>query len=79
MRGDWRARGVLWCTQAKGTGAAFKEKRGVWDWDPMLELTKTSPYLIVDSDVQPSTPTYKEKGWSGEGLSYWLGTFVYVW
>jgi hypothetical protein len=58
MRGDWRARGVLWCTQAvslvqivkaKGTEAVFKEKCGVWD--PMLELTKTSPYLIVDSDV----------------------------
>ncbi len=60
MRGNWRARRVLWCTQAvslvkivkaKGTDAVFKEKRGVWDWDPMLELTKTSPYLIVDSDV----------------------------
>jgi len=30
--------------------AVFKEKRGVWD--PMLELTITSPYLIIDFEVQ---------------------------
>jgi hypothetical protein len=30
--------------------AEFKEKHGVWD--PMLELTKTLPYFIVDSKVQ---------------------------
>ncbi len=26
--------------------------RETWVWDPMLELTLTSPYLIVDSKVQ---------------------------
>ncbi len=36
-------------------GAVFKEKRGVWD--PMPELTITSPYLIVDSEVQLSALT----------------------
>jgi hypothetical protein len=30
--------------------AVFKEKRVVWD--PMLELTITSPYLIIDFEVQ---------------------------
>jgi hypothetical protein len=34
--------------------AVFKEKRGIWN--PMLELTITSPYLIVEFKVQPSTP-----------------------
>ncbi len=34
--------------------AKFKEKLG--EWDPMLELTLTSPYLIVDSAVQLPTP-----------------------
>jgi restriction endonuclease len=37
------------------TEAVSKEKRGVRD--PILELTMTSPYLIVDSEVQLSTPT----------------------
>ncbi len=32
-------------------------KRETLEWDPMLELTLASPYLIVDSKVQPSTPT----------------------
>jgi len=53
--------------------AVFKEKRGVWD--PMLELIITSPYLIVDSEVQLSNPkttnvsqlfkneTTNRKGW----------------
>ncbi len=36
-----------------GTEAVFTEKRGVWD--PMLELTITSTFLIVDSEVQLST------------------------
>jgi hypothetical protein len=38
--------------------AIFKEKHG--EWDPTPELTTvhiTSPYLIVDSKVQLSTPT----------------------
>jgi hypothetical protein len=34
--------------------AVLKEKRGVWD--PIVELTITSPYLIVDSEFQLSTP-----------------------
>jgi hypothetical protein len=34
--------------------AVFKEKHGVWD--PTLELTIISPYLIVDSEVQRPNP-----------------------
>jgi hypothetical protein len=30
--------------------AVFMEKRGVWD--PMLELTFISPYLIIDSNLK---------------------------
>ncbi len=33
--------------------AVFKEKHGVWD--PIVERTITSPYLIIDSEVQLST------------------------
>jgi hypothetical protein len=32
-------------------------QRETWVWDPMLELTITRTYLIVDSEVQLSTPT----------------------
>ncbi len=39
-----------YCTELE-----FKEKHGVWD--PLLELTITSPYLIVDSEALRSTPT----------------------
>ncbi len=36
--------------------SVFKEKRGIWD--PLPELTITSPYLdIVDSEVHLSIPT----------------------
>ncbi len=35
---------------------------------PYLELNIASPYLIVDSEVQHSTPTTKGKRWGGEGL-----------
>ncbi len=54
--------------------AVFKENRGVKN--PILGLTLTSPYLIVNTEVQLSIPTKKEKRW--EGLFYWLGTFVSV-
>ncbi len=40
----------------------------------MLELTITSPYLIVNSVIN----YLKGKGWSGDDLSYWLSTFVFV-
>jgi hypothetical protein len=40
--------------------AVFKEKHGVWD--PMLELTITSPYLIVDSEVQRPNPKSQTGG-----------------
>jgi hypothetical protein len=40
--------------------AVFKEKRGIGD--PMLQLTITSPYLIVDSEVQLSIPTTTNSG-----------------
>ncbi len=62
--------------KVKNREAVFKEKRGVWD--PMLELTITSPYLIVDFEVQLSPYLKKGKGLEGEGPSYWLGTFVPV-
>ncbi len=45
------------------TEAVFKEKREIWD--SMLDLTITSPYLIVASEVQLSNPTTKGKGWGG--------------
>ncbi len=40
--------------------AVFKKKRRVWD--PMLELTKTSPYLIVDSKRSAFHCSYKGEG-----------------
>jgi hypothetical protein len=40
----------------------------------MLELTITSPYLTVNSVINYP----KGKGWSGDDLSYWLSTFVFV-
>jgi hypothetical protein len=40
--------------------AVFKEKRGVWD--PILELTITSSYLIIDSEVSFPPQLKREKG-----------------
>ncbi len=34
---------------------------GTTVWDPMLELILTSPYLIVDSEVQAVYPNFKVK------------------
>jgi hypothetical protein len=35
----------------------------------MLEMNiYTSPYLIVDSEIELSTPIAKGKGWDGKGL-----------
>ncbi len=44
--------------------AVFIEKRGVWD--PILELTITSPYLIVDSEVSFSPQLLRERGGVGK-------------
>jgi hypothetical protein len=43
----WNSSGSTMLSQAE---AVFNEKRGAWD--PMLELTITSPYLIVNSALQ---------------------------
>jgi hypothetical protein len=44
--------------------AVFKEKHGVWD--PLLELTITSLYLIVDSGVNFPLQLQREKGGVGK-------------
>ncbi len=44
----------LW-QEAQSSWAEFKEKPGIWD--SMLELITTSPYIIVDSEVQLTTRT----------------------
>ncbi len=41
-------------------------KRNVGQWDPMLELTIISPYLIVDSEVQLSITTIRERDMMGK-------------
>jgi hypothetical protein len=70
---------VVQIVKAKGTEAVFKEKRVVWDWDPLLELTKTSPYFIVDSDVQPSTPTTRKRGGVGKVFPIgWVHLYEYM-
>jgi hypothetical protein len=45
-------------TGCKSTEAVFKENHGVWY--PMLELTITSPYLIVNSVVGYLPPLQKK-------------------
>jgi hypothetical protein len=67
--------------------AEFKEKHGAWD--SMVELTITSPYLIVDSTVHsPIAESWLvDKVNSGIGLSYrqarlhgwWASTTTLCW
>jgi hypothetical protein len=44
------------CGSADPSGCIHRETWGMV-WDLMLELTINSPYLIVDSKIQLSTPT----------------------
>ncbi len=44
------------CGSADPSGCIQRETCGMV-WDPMLELAINSPYVIVDSETQLSTPT----------------------
>jgi hypothetical protein len=55
------------------TGRHFTEAAKLYSKRNVGCETKTSTYLIVDSEVQLSIPTIiRERGGVGEGLSYWL-------